>query len=78
MSCCGSEREKLRAEASPIPATPRLPAWFEYVGATGMTVIGGATRRVYRFNRPGARVPVDWRDRASLLAVPKLRLVAGP
>jgi hypothetical protein len=48
---------------------------FEYVGQTRMTVIGGATGRRYRFDRPGARVTVDPRDRPSLAAVPNLRLV---
>jgi hypothetical protein len=46
---------------------------FEYVGQTGLTIIGPATRTSYRFDRPGARVLVDGRDRASLAGVPLLR-----
>ena len=40
-----------------------------------VTVAGGATGRRYRFDRPGARVVVDPRDRPSLAALPQLRLV---
>jgi hypothetical protein len=50
---------------------------FEYVGRTRMSVIGPATRTCYRFDRPGARVLVDGRDRASLLTIPLLRQVIG-
>jgi hypothetical protein len=48
---------------------------FEYVGPTGLTAIGGVSGRRYRFDRPGARVIVDPRDRPSLAAVPNLRQV---
>lgn len=46
---------------------------FEYVGATGMTVIGPATGRRYRFDRHGATLPVDRRDAPALNAVPNVR-----
>jgi len=48
---------------------------FEYVGRSGLTAIGSATGQRYRFDRPGARVVVDPRDRPSLAAVPNLRQV---
>jgi hypothetical protein len=48
---------------------------FEYVGRTGMTIIGPVSGRRYRFDRPGARVPVDSRDRPSLAAIANLRQV---
>lgn len=48
---------------------------FEYTGRTALAVIGGATRLRYTFIKPGARVEVDARDRASMAAVPHLRLV---
>jgi hypothetical protein len=51
------------------------PIAFEYVGATGLTVFGGATRTRYRFAEPGARVGVDARDAPSLDAVPVLARV---
>ena len=74
MNCCGSTRSRtLNA-----PAASRQPVTllFEYVGRTGLTIIGPGTRTSYRFDRPGARVLVDARDRASLSAVPVLRQVS--
>ena len=51
------------------------PDTFQYVGRTGLTAIGSATGRRYRFDGPGARVTVDAKDIHSLRAVPLLRLV---
>ena len=48
---------------------------FEYIGQTGLTVTGPVTGRRYRFDRAGARVGVDPRDRASIAAIPVLRQV---
>jgi hypothetical protein len=48
---------------------------FEYTGRTGLTVIGAASGRRYRFDGPGARVVVNPRDRPSVARVPKLRQV---
>ena len=48
---------------------------FEYTGITGMTVVGSATGRTYRFNEPGARVAVDPGDVRSFAGVPNLRRV---
>jgi len=48
---------------------------FEYVGKTAMTAIGAASGKGYRFDRPGAVITVDPRDRPSLALVPGLRLV---
>jgi hypothetical protein len=47
--------------------------FFEYLGNTGMTVVGPVTGKRYRFDRPGARVEVDLHDRQSLARVPGLR-----
>jgi hypothetical protein len=87
MSCCGDRRKNFQA-ATPSrrpdsPATPTTTATrdrqfticFEYIGRTGLTVIGGATGRQYRFDRPGSRVIVDPRDRPSLATVPHIRQV---
>lgn len=76
MSCCGKARTQLKLTAS---QTARRPAAFvfEYVGRTRMNVIGPATRTSYRFDRPGARVLVDGRDRGSLSTIPLLRQVIG-
>jgi hypothetical protein len=46
---------------------------FQYLGATGLTVIGPVTQRVYVFIGPGMQVSVDVRDARSLAAVPLLR-----
>jgi hypothetical protein len=53
-------------------------AYFQYLGKTGLTVIGPRTRRRYRFDRPGAVVAVDRRDERALAAVSVLRQVARP
>lgn len=80
MSCCGNQRTQLsHPPSSPVgkisaaPPANQLVVRFEYVGRSGLTVIGGATGRRYRFERPGARVVVDPRDRPSLAVVPSLR-----
>jgi hypothetical protein len=48
-------------------------AYFEYTGATAITVVGSATGRQYRFATPGVAVAVDARDRWSLAKVPLLK-----
>lgn len=83
MSCCGKKRANLAARSSPRPerfvrgpmpaAQPAGEAVIEYVGATSLIVRGPASGRVYRFFSRGARLAVDARDAASLLAVPHLR-----
>ena len=85
MSCCGNQRSQVgetnatRMRVDPngrnvhAPPPPQVAVWFEYVGQTGMTVIGGVTGKAYRFDRPGSRVRVDLRDEPSLFAVPNLR-----
>ena len=76
MSCCGKGRSKLKATPIQIAARPTTVV-FEYVGRTRVSVIGPATRMSYRFDRPGARVLVDGRDRASLATIPSLRQVTN-
>jgi hypothetical protein len=86
MPCCGQKRQQLRGTNAPRPvpgqpAGPGQPAqpatfYFEYVGRTGLTVIGPITGRRYRFDRTGARVTVDGRDAPSLAAVPQLEQVS--
>jgi hypothetical protein len=56
---------------SPSPAA----ASFVYGGKTGMTVVGPVSGRIYRFERPGAQVNVDSRDRFLLASIPQLMLV---
>ena len=45
---------------------------FEYVGATALTVVSPITRKTYRFDKPGARIEVDLRDRSWIAFVPSL------
>lgn len=60
----------------PKPAPARVRgATFEYVGATALTVFGPLTGVRYRFDQPGARVSVDWRDATALAAVPNVKQV---
>lgn len=47
---------------------------FEYVGSTALMVVGPATGRCYRFDRPGAKLMVDLRDRPTLANIGSLRM----
>jgi hypothetical protein len=76
MSCCGKGRSQLKATSNQTNGRVTTVV-FEYVGQTRVSVIGPATRTSYRFDRPGARVLVDGRDRASLSTIPSLRQVIG-
>jgi hypothetical protein len=88
MGCCGNRRTQFYAtrpsrptdspgaKGTVVPTPARqFTICFEYVGQTGLTAIGGATGRRYRFDRPGSRAIVDPRDRPSLATVPNLRQV---
>jgi len=80
MGCCGSRtsfrRGPVQADRPAAAQAARYNhVFFEYVGPTAMTVIGGATRKSYRFDRPGARVAVEPADQSSLANVPNLRLI---
>jgi hypothetical protein len=70
MACCGDRRATAGAGAP-------TEVWveFHYVGSSSLTVVGPATRYLYRFAAPGARVAVDPRDARSFDGVPKLRRV---
>jgi hypothetical protein len=80
MSCCGSQRSALRAQA-PTASPTRTHHWasravdFEHTGTGALTVTGPLTGTVYRFSGPGARVRVHGADAPSLVSVPGLRLV---
>ncbi len=89
MSCCGRNSAIAgggppdATRRAPVPPTSARPAptetyvVFEYMGRTGMTVIGGVSGRRYRFDHPGARTAIDPVDRRSLAGVPHLRRVNG-
>lgn len=88
MSCCGEKRAQLTKKTETSQAleqkertssrhqpTGDTPAYFQYVGKKGLTVIGRETHRLYRFDKPGAVVAIDKRDQRAMEAVPVLRLV---
>ncbi len=91
MGCCGGKREQFHdrilapqsreivAEASSLPRViPQTFVHFEYIGKTGMTVVGPVTGLRYRFDVPGAVVAVEGRDAPSVSAVPNLRRTRSP
>lgn len=86
MSCCGRKRAMLYgATPARVPGveaampqerpvhTPDI--LFEYTGETGVSAMGGVTRKLYRFEGRHARVAVDARDAPSLGGVPVLKRV---
>ena len=89
--CCGSSRRNIstgahRAERSPAvqpqrstparpPAAPSAKPVFEYIGGTALTIVSPISRKTYRFERPGARVEVEPRDRSWVAFVPNLKRV---
>lgn len=88
MACCGQNRRQHsamsvgqggRARPAAVVSQPRQRrsdyAYFQYFGRTGLTAVGPISGLRYRFDKPGAVVAVDPRDRRSLAAVPHLRQV---
>ena len=84
--CCGQNRAMARAAALAAASSAAKPPArvsgaephaivFEYAGSGSVTIRGPVTGQSYRFARPGDRVRVDPRDRASLAALPALRLI---
>lgn len=57
------------------PARIQQSVSFAYIGNTKMTVIGPVSGYQYSFDRPGARLYVDPRDRAGLASIRQLRQV---
>jgi hypothetical protein len=91
MACCGKERQQLygkalihrdierRGDALSHREPKRYSyTYFQYLGRTGLTVVGPVSGNRYRFNGHGAIVAVDPRDRLSLSTVPNLRQVRNP
>jgi hypothetical protein len=77
MSCCGGKRREWQASQPYQSGTPATPdgsgVVFEYVGSTGLSLRGPISGRPYRFDSTGARVTVDRRDAASIMAVPNMK-----
>jgi hypothetical protein len=88
MSCCGQHRQSLfgleshwrtRPLSSPKRQTSqRSLVYFEYVGKTGLTVIGPLTGKRYRFSKPGTKVAVDSDDAPWLITIPGLGQTHSP
>jgi hypothetical protein len=81
MPCCGNAHranlEPAKLDAGLIALSPAHAgaAYLQYFGKTRLSVIGGVTRRLYRFDSPGAHAIADGRDVPSLLAIPTLRRI---
>lgn len=80
MPCCGkgavvSPRHALPGNAGNRERAARPTVNFQYTGRTGLTAVGPVTGMQYRFDGPGATLPVDARDRHSLAAIPNLRRI---
>ncbi len=81
--CCGKNRmqqrtgtpNKPRADVSSGGQQRRQTVSFVNVGNTGVIVQGPISGIEYRFDRPGARVEVDPRDRVLLASIRQLRQV---
>ena len=81
MSCCGKQRDQFPGTGQTPPRVndqqrqplSQLAIRFEYVGATGLTVVGPVTGKRYRFDNHGSRVLIDSRDASSMATVPHLR-----
>ena len=59
----------------PAPLRQGGGTCFEYIGKTGLIVIGSSTGKRYHFTEPGIRLPVDPRDRQSLATIRQLSAV---
>ena len=83
MSCCGKKREdwlQQANDANKVANENELSivhpdVYFEYIGETGLTVIGSVTRTRYRFNGKGDRQLIDYRDAGGMMAVPMVKKV---
>jgi hypothetical protein len=69
--------EGARTDSQPLPELEPT-VYFQYLGRTGLTVVAPRTRKRYHFDRPGAVVAIDPRDRRSLGTVSVLRQVRKP
>ncbi len=82
MACCGNKRNEYVGSLASNTVTNTHPAakmwddvWFEYTGQTALTVKGSVSRNVYRFNAPGDKQLIDYRDASGMMAVPVLKKI---
>lgn len=65
-----------RAVAPPIARSSTAMLQYQYLGRTALTAVSPATGRQYRFDRPGAVLQVDARDRHWIERLPNIRAAA--
>jgi hypothetical protein len=58
-----------------IPIQTAAYAGFEYTGKTSLTIRGIVTGTQYRFNFPGNRQNIDYRDIPGIAGIPVLKKV---
>jgi hypothetical protein len=84
MSCCGNKRNAWQRTESQHSHKIETPAevkrmlediYFEYTGATALTVTGSVSGKKYRFLFTGDRQMIDYRDASGMIGVPVLRRV---
>jgi hypothetical protein len=83
MCNCGKKRTEHSSSANTgnvntkkeNPAQTPDEVRFKYIGKTGLTVIGNFTRKQYRFNYPGDKQNIDYRDIQGVMTIPVLKKV---
>lgn len=87
--CCGKKRKQVRKSSKrkrvsrPKEKTishteSNSTIYFQYLGKTGLTVIGPRTGTKYHFNRPWAIVVINQNDQQALSQISLLRQVQKP
>ena len=82
MCNCGKKRREFskqahagagQAQTKTSAQTSQTYSSFEYTGKTALTLVGSVTRTKYRFNYPGAKQNIDYRDIDGVIAIPVLK-----
>ena len=68
-----AQGQRTRPSEEPAPTHQGARVSYRYVGQTALTVRGPISGRLYLFDRPGAPIATDPRDRRALSTVPMLR-----
>ena len=77
MCNCGQKRIEM-ADSTNISTRESYnlnDTFFEYTGKTGLTVTGSVTGRKYRFNNPGDKVIIHYKDMPGVKTIPVLKEV---
>ena len=75
MCNCGQKRTEMAdsADISTRESYSLNDTFFEYTGKTGLTVTGSVTGRKYRFNNPGDKVIIHYKDMPGIMTIPVLK-----